>query len=119
MVFFISIKGFRANFSTHSCLAQLIFFILRGMDKEFHTEMILVDLQKAFDTLDHTVLLQKMEYIGFKKSFIKWFQLYLSQKIFLALENVFSDAGLIKNGGPQRTILGPLFFLIYKDVKKI
>ena len=70
MAFFISIKGFRANFSTHSCLAQLIFFILRGMDKEFHTEMILVDLQKAFDTLDHTVLLQKMEYIGFKKSFI-------------------------------------------------
>ena len=50
-------SGFRANFSTDSCLVQLTDFILRGMDKGFHTGMILVDLQKAFDTLDHTILL--------------------------------------------------------------
>ena len=53
-------SGFRANFSTDSCLVQLTDSILRGMDKGFHTEMILVELQKAFDTLDHTALLQKM-----------------------------------------------------------
>ena len=51
---------FRANFSTDSCLVQLTDFILRSMGKVFHTGMILIDLQKAFDTLDHTVLLQKM-----------------------------------------------------------
>ena len=53
------------------------------MDKGFHTGVILADLQKAFDTLDHTVLLQNMEYMGFKsarsqgvkESAIKWFQL--------------------------------------------
>ena len=61
------------------------------MDKRFHTRMILVDLQKAFDILDHTLLFQKMEYIGFKESVIKWFQSYLSnRKIFVTLENVFS-----------------------------
>ena len=41
------------------------------MDKGFHTTMILVDLQKAFDTLDYNVILQKMECIGFKESVIK------------------------------------------------
>ena len=70
-------SGFRANFSTDSCLAQLTDFILRRIDKGFHTGMILVDLQKALDTLDHTLLLQKMECMGFKESFIKCFQLYL------------------------------------------
>ena len=45
------------------------------MDKGFHTGVILADLQKAFDTLDHTVLLQNMEYMGFKESAIKWSQL--------------------------------------------
>ena len=43
-------SGFRANFSTDSCLAQLTDFILRRMDKGFHTGMVLADLQKAFDT---------------------------------------------------------------------
>ena len=59
------------------------------MDKGFHTGMILVDLQKVFDTLDHTVLLQKMECISFKESVIKWFQSHLSnRKFFVTLENV-------------------------------
>ena len=75
--------------------------------------MILVDLQKAFDTLDHTVLLQKMECMGFKESVIKWFQSYLSnRKSFVTLENVYSGAGLINYGVPQGSIFGPLLFLI-------
>ena len=45
-----------------NCLSQLIDFVLTGMDKQMHTSMILVDLQKAFDTLDHGVLLEKMKY---------------------------------------------------------
>ena len=57
-------SGFCTSFSTDSCLAQLTDFILRGADKGFHIGMILVDLQKAFITLHHTVLLQKMECIG-------------------------------------------------------
>ena len=84
------------------------------MDKGFHTGMIIIDLQKAFDTLDHTLLLQKMECIGFKDAVIKWFQSYHSnKKFFVTLENVFSDAGLINCGVPQGSTLGLLLFLIY------
>ena len=75
--------------------------------------MILVDLQKAFDT-DHTVLLQKMECIGVKESIIKWFQSYiLNRKFFVTLDNVLSDVGLRNCGVPQGSILGPLLFLTY------
>ena len=49
-------SGFCTNFSTDSCLVQLTDFILREMDKRFHSGIILVDLQKAFDTLDQTVM---------------------------------------------------------------
>ena len=50
-------SGLRTNHSTDLCLAQLTDFVATAMDKQMHTDMILVDLQKAFDTLDHGVLL--------------------------------------------------------------
>ena len=64
-------SGFRAKFSANLCLVKLTDFILREMGKGVHTGMILVDLQKTFDTLDHVLPLQKMECIGFKESVIK------------------------------------------------
>ena len=55
-----------------------------------HTGMILVDLQKAFDTLDHEVLLEKTKYFGFRTSVIKWFEPYLSnRKSLVCINNVF------------------------------
>ena len=59
--------------------------------------MILVDLQKAFDTLDHGVLLEKIKDFGFRASVIKWFESYLSNRTFLVcIDNVFSEAGTLK-----------------------
>ena len=67
--------------------------------------MILIDLQKAFDTIDHEILLQKLKAIKFSESTIKWFKSYLSERIFLVnTENKLSDFG---------EILGPRLFLIY------
>ena len=56
--------GFRTNHSTDLCLYQLIDFVATGMDKQMHTGMILVDLQKSFDGLDHGVE-KKMKYFCF------------------------------------------------------
>ena len=88
-VIYIYQSGFRTNHSTGLCLAQLIDIVAIGMDKQMHTGMILVDLQKAFDTLDHGVLLEKMKYFGFRASVIKWFESYLSNRKFLVCIDVF------------------------------
>ena len=76
--------------------------------------MISVDLQKAFHTLDHGVLLEKMKYFGFRASVIKWFESYLLNRQFLVcIDNFFSEAGTLKYCVPQCSILGPLLFLLY------
>ena len=89
----------------------MIDFVLNGMDKHMHTGMILVDFQKAFNTLDHGVLLQKIKYLGFRTSVIKRFESYLSNKnIFDCNDNVFSEAGTLKYDAPQCSFLRPLLF---------
>ena len=80
-------SGLRKKISTDSCLVQLSDYTINGMDKG-----ILIDLQKTFDTLDHDVLLKKMECMGFKIPVIKWFKSYLSnRKFFVLLEGVSSE----------------------------
>ena len=107
-------SGFRTNHSTDLCLAQLIDFVATGMDKQMHAGMILVDLQKAFDTWDHGVLLEKMKFFGFRMSVIKRFESCLSNKQFLVcIENVFSEAGTLKYGVPQDSILRLLLFQLH------
>ena len=77
-------------------LYHSIDFVPAGMDKQIHTGMILIDLQKAFDTLDRGVLLKKMKYFGFRTMVIKWFESYLSNVMFLVfIDYVFSEAGVL------------------------
>ena len=76
--------------------------------------MILVDLQKAFDMINHDILLNKLNIIGFSDHTIKWFKSYLSNRKFTVnLENSFFEVLSILWRMPQGSILGPLLFLIY------
>ena len=76
--------------------------------------MILIDLQKAFDTIDHEILLQKMKYLGFSAATIKWFESYLANRIFkVNVGDEYSSPGDLSCGVPQGSILGPLLFLLY------
>ena len=78
------------------------------------TGVILIDLQKAFDTINHEILLKKLSIIGFSDHIVKWFQSYLSNhKFTIYLENSFSQVSSILCGVPHGSILGPLLFLIY------
>ena len=107
-------SGFRTTHSIDFCLAYLRDFILTGRDKQMHTSMILVDLQKAFHTLDHEALLEKVKYFDFRTTAIKWFNSYLSNRKFLiCTDNAFSEAGPLKKSIPQGSILGLLLFLLY------
>ena len=78
-----------------------------------HTGMILVDPQKAFDTLDHGVLLEKKKKTNILV--IKWFESYFSNRKFLVCIDVFSEAGTLKYGVPLGSILGLLLFLLYMN----
>ena len=107
-------SGFRANHSTDLFLAQLIDVVVTSMDKQMNTSMILVDLQKAFDTLDHGVRLKKMKYFGFRASVIKWFESYFSNRqLLVCIDNAFSEYGTLKCSVPRGSVFGPLIFLLY------
>ena len=75
-------SGFKTNHSIDFCLTQLRDLIATGMNKQMQTGTILVDLQKAFDTLDHGFSLEKIKYFGFRASVIKWFESYISNRKF-------------------------------------
>ena len=82
--------------------------------------MILIDLQKAFDTIDHNILLEKLMAIGFCDDTVHWFHSYLTDRAFLvSIENKYSSISKISCGVLQGSILGPLLFLIYvNDMKQ-
>ena len=107
-------SGFRKNHSTDFCLSFLNDKILNGFDQGLITGMNLIDLQKAFDTINHDILLQKLYALGFCQHSVNWFRSYLINRVFLVnLMNVFSQPGCVSSGIPQGSILGPLLFLIY------
>ena len=85
-------SGFRKNHSTDSYLMFLHDKILKGFDKGLMTCMILIDHQKAFDTIDHDILLKKLNAIGFSNHTIGWFKSYFSNRLFrVNLGNCYSD----------------------------
>ena len=76
-------------------------------DKGMITSMILIDLKKAFDTIGHDCLLQKLYAIGFSKRTINWFKSYLSNRSFLVnLGNYFSQRASVSCGVPPRFYFG-------------
>ena len=88
--------------------------ILKGFADGLVTGMILIDLQKAFHTINHDILLKKLSIIGFSDHTVKWFQSHISNRKFTVnLENSFSEVSNISCGVMQGSILGPLLFLIY------
>ena len=113
--FFFSFQsGFCRKHSTDTCVTYLHDKILKGFDEVLLTGMIAIDLQKAFDRIDHEILLSKMPILGFSNNIIEWFRSYLSSKTFhVSLNSYMSSSGKIICGVPQGSILGRLLFLLY------
>ena len=86
---------------------------LRAFEKGMFTGMILIDLQKAFDTIDHEIFLEKIKHLAFSDSAIYWFRSYLtSRTVFVNMGKETSSPGELSCGVPQGSILGPLIFLL-------
>ena len=84
------------------------------MDKGHFVGMVLLDLQKAFDAVDHSILLMKLGALCLSQDITRWFQSYLSDRQQLVdLSGTLSSYSKITCGVPQGSTLGPLLFLIY------
>ena len=107
-------SGFRSGHSTISAIADFTDDIYRAINNSNITHTVFIDFSKAFDTINHEILLKKLFHLGFKKSSINWFQNYLTnRKQKIIANNKFSDLKDIVCGVPQGSILGPLLFLLY------
>ena len=106
--------GFRKKHSTVDTLITIVEQIRRKVDKGDFACGVFVDLQKAFDTVDHEILLSKLSHYGIRGVANQWFRSYLSNRSqFVNISNSNSLLKLIKHGVPQGSVLGPLLFLLY------
>ena len=106
--------GFRKNHSTTHAVNYSVNMTLNSIENNKHVLGIFIDLSKAFDTINHEIMLLKLSNYGIRGNCLKLIENYLtSRKQIVKFGEESSDSGDIKYGVPQGSVLGPLLFLIY------
>ena len=120
-VLFSGQYGFRKNRSTNTALIEVIDKITNAIDNSKFCIGVFIDLKKAFDTVDHSLLLKKLRYYGVRGISSIFLESYLNnRKQYVNYKNVNSNEAVIKCGVPQGSILGTLLFILcINDMYKI
>jgi len=106
--------GFRPGFSTDQALVHVVDNILQALDKKEHLVGVYMDLAKAFDTINHKILLSKLSQYGIQDVGLLWLRSYLTNRYQQVKYNgVLSEERKIVCGVPQGSLLGPLLFILY------
>jgi len=106
--------GFRPQFSTVDAVAEFIDNVNDSLDRRQSCLSVFMDLQKAFDTVDHEILCNKMRVMGFRGPINDWFISYLrGRSQCVSIGGVLSDVVQVCRGVPQGSVLGPLLFNLY------